>query len=84
MTGRSLMTRAEILTSIESVDVRQRQYRAMVHASHSTGTLTPEIRARARLTFGVLRVKRIRLTDWLTNADSPIIEVPRVEQRSSH
>ena len=63
------MTRAEILTSIESVDLRQGQYRAMVRASHSTGTLTPEMRARARLTFGVLRVKRIRLTDWLRIVD---------------
>ena len=62
------MTRAEILTSIEYVETRQGQYRAMVRASYAAGILYPETRLRARLTFAALRVKRARLADWLTHA----------------
>jgi hypothetical protein len=61
------LTRARVLTSIKSVEGRQHRYRAKVHASYSAGTLTPETRVRARHAFGALRVKRIRLADWLTS-----------------
>jgi hypothetical protein len=65
------LTRAKVLASIASVEGRQRRYRAAVHASYTCGTITPETRARARRAFGVLRVKRVRLAQWLTSHPDP-------------
>jgi hypothetical protein len=79
------LSRAEILTSIETVEARQRQYRSMVRVSHWSGALTPEIRARARLTFGVLRIKRNRFMDWLTHySDQPAGPEPQASPRPFH
>ena len=65
------ITRAKVLTSIESVEGRQRRYRATVHASYASGTITPETRVRARRAFGLLRVKRVRLSEWLRSHPDP-------------
>jgi hypothetical protein len=61
------LTRAKVRTSLVSVEQRQRRYRATLHASYCAGTITPETRVRARRTFALLRIKRIRLAQWLTS-----------------